>query len=357
MTHIYETWKEIISQPATWEATLDVFDDQRADLRRFLSGASYERVLTIGCGSTHYLAQSAAALISRHARIPAEAFPSSEIWLTPEAMVPGDTLLVAISRSGTTTETLRAVDRFREVKGGKVLAVSCYPDSDLVQRADFALVSPAAQEESIAQTRSFSSMFVLIQALTGVMAEDEAMISSLRLLPEALSTLVTRFDDTPERLGANLDLERFYFLGGGVLYGLACEAMLKMKEMTLSYAEGYHPLEFRHGPMSMVNNQTLVIGLVPETGADEVVHVLVDMQDLGAHILALAEDGRICDPLQEADSSQRGVDVIELKSGLDAIVRAPLVLPPLQHMAYHRAVAKGFDPDHPHNLSAVISLS
>ena len=329
MTHIYETWKEIISQPATWEATLDVFDDQRADLRRFLSGASYERVLTIGCGSTHYLAQSAAALISRHARIPAEAFP----------------------------ETLRAVDRFREVKGGKVLAVSCYPDSDLVQRADFALVSPAAQEESIAQTRSFSSMFVLIQALTGVMAEDEAMISSLRLLPEALSTLVTRFDDTPERLGANLDLERFYFLGGGVLYGLACEAMLKMKEMTLSYAEGYHPLEFRHGPMSMVNNQTLVIGLVPETGADEVVHVLVDMQDLGAHILALAEDGRICDPLQEADSSQRGVDVIELKSGLDAIVRAPLVLPPLQHMAYHRAVAKGFDPDHPHNLSAVISLS
>jgi glutamine---fructose-6-phosphate transaminase (isomerizing) len=350
MTHTYETWKEIVSQPETWQATLEGFAVQRVSLDRFLSGASYERVVTIGCGSTHYLAQSAAAMIARHARIAATPFPSSEVWLTPEAMLPGETLLLAISRSGTTTETLRAVDRFREVKGGSVLAVSCYPDSDLVQAADFALLASDAQEASIAQTRSFSSMFLLTQALAGVLAEDEALVASLRKLPSVLTRLVERFGDIPKRLGADLDLERFYFLGGGPLYGLASEAMLKMKEMTLSYSEAYHPLEFRHGPMSMVNDQTLVIGLVSDSGQAETVQVLVDMQDLGAHILALAEDAHLCDPLGDA------ADVIALQSGVDGLARLPLMLPPLQHLAYHRAIAKGFDPDHPHNLTAVVSL-
>jgi glucosamine--fructose-6-phosphate aminotransferase (isomerizing) len=351
VTQTYATWKEIISQPETWQATLSGFAGQRAELERFLDGATFARVLAIGCGSTHYLAQSAAAMLSRHARIPANAFPSSEIWLSPEAMPPGDTLLLAISRSGTTTETLRAVDRFREVKDGPVLAVSCYPQSDLVQASDLALLAPDAQEVSIAQTRSFSSMFVLTQALTGLFAEDEALIASLDQLPGALSDLVGRFGDIPQRLGADLNLERFYFLGGGQLYGLASEAMLKMKEMTLSYSEAYHPLEFRHGPMSMVNDQTLVVGLVPDTGQDEVIKVLVDMQRLGAHILALAEDERAVEPVLE------GADVIALKSGLEELARSSLVLPPLQHLAYHRAIAKGFDPDHPHNLTAVVSLA
>jgi glucosamine--fructose-6-phosphate aminotransferase (isomerizing) len=242
------------------------------------------------------------------------------------------------------------VERFREVKGGAVLAVSCYPESDLVEMADFALLAPDAQEQSIAQTRSFSSMFVLAQALTGVLAEDDALIASLRKLPAALTALVERFGDSPRRLGADLDLERFYFLGGGPLYGLASEAMLKMKEMTLSYSEAYHPLEFRHGPMSMVNDRTLVVGLVPDRGQDEVVRVLRDMQGLGAQILAFVEDGRA------GASLKRGSDVIVLESDLSEIARLPLVLPPLQHLAYHRAVAKGFDPDHPHNLTAVVSL-
>ncbi len=347
----YDTWKEIVSQSEVWTSTLSGFTDQRASLVGFLDRTVYERVLTIGCGSTHYLAQSAAAMISRHARIPANAFPSSEVWLTPEAMHPGDTLLLAISRSGTTTETLRAVERFREVKGGRVVAVSCYPESDLVNAADFALVAPAAQEQSIAQTRSFSSMFVLTQALTSVLAEDDALLASLHKLPAALSALVGRFGDIPKRLGADLSLERFYFLGGGPLYGLASEAMLKMKEMTLSYSEAYHPLEFRHGPMSMVNDRTLVVGLIPDRGQEAVVQVLVDMQNLGGHILALAEDARVCAPLQD------DANAIALRSGLDELARLPLMLPPLQHLAYHRAVAKGFDPDHPHNLTAVVSLA
>lgn len=350
MTPAFHTWEEIRSQPETWLTTLTAFADQRAELEGFLAKNTFDRVLTIGCGSTHYLAQSAATMISRRSGIPSTALPSSEVWLSPEAIPAGNTLLVAISRSGTTTETLRATQRFREVNGGPVLAVSCYPESALVETADYALLATAAQEQSIAQTRSFTSMAVLVQALTGVLSENDALIASLADLPAALATLTERFADTPSRLGSDLELERFYFLGGGVLYGLASEAMLKMKEMTLTHAEAYHPLEFRHGPMSMVNHQTLVIGLIAEPGAAETVRVLKDMQALGARVLALAEDRSVCREL--ADTA----DVIELCSGLGETARIPLYLPPLQHLAYHRAVAKGFDPDHPHNLTAVVSL-
>jgi glutamine---fructose-6-phosphate transaminase (isomerizing) len=344
------TWREIESQPETWRATLQDFAGRRRALTEFVGKRPFDRVITVGCGSTHYLAQSAAMLLSRVARVPAVALPSSEVWLSPDALLPGSTLLVAISRSGETTETLRAVESFRAKHGGPVLAIGCYPESTLMQAADFSLLAPAAQEQSVAQTRSFTSMFLLAQALSALLAGDEFLMGSLAHLPKALTDVVQRLADIPSRLGGDLTLERFYFLGRGVLYGMASEAMLKMKEMTLSHSEAYYPLEFRHGPMSMINDRTLVLGLVSDTGKAEQVAVLKDMHRLGARILALVEDvsgmGELC----------AIGDLIELKSDLDEMARAPLYLPPLQHLACHRAVAKGFDPDHPHNLTAVVSL-
>ncbi|NIV35336.1 MAG: SIS domain-containing protein, partial [Anaerolineae bacterium] len=195
----------------------------------------------------------------------------------PGTVPAGETLLLAVSRSGTTTETLRAVDRFREAGNGPALTVTCYPQSTLAQQADFALVAPDAQEQSIAQTRSFTSMLLLTQALAAVLARDEGMLERLRRLPGALEDVVDRLGDLPRRLGEDQDIERLFFLGGGPLYGLASEAMLKTKEMSLSYAEAYYPLEFRHGPMSMVNGHTLVVGFLSDTALMEELRVLQDM--------------------------------------------------------------------------------
>ena len=170
------------------------------------------------------------------------------------------------------------MDRFREAGRGVVLVVTCYPQSPLARQADFALVAPDSQEQSVAQTRSFTSMLLLLQALTAVLAHDEEMLERLHRLPSALEDLVARLGDLPRRLGANMEIERFFFLGGGPLYGLASEAMLKTKEMSLSYAEAYHPMEFRHGPMSMVNGRTLVVGFLSDTGLAEEHRVLEEMQ-------------------------------------------------------------------------------
>jgi len=343
------TWPEITSQPQVWRATLKAFAANRAVLEDFLNQTDFEHILVVGCGSTHYLAQAAAATLAHRAGIPARALPASELWLFPYAAPTEKTLLLAVSRSGATTETLYALSRFREIGGRPTLAVTCYPQSPLAQQADFALVAPDAQERSVAQTRSFTSMFLLTQALAAVLAGDEGTLEHLSRLPDALDDLVSRLGDLPQRLGTDQDIERIFFLGGGPLYGLANEAMLKTKEMSLSYAEAYYPLEFRHGPMSMVDGHTLVVGFLSDTGLAQELRVLKDMQSLGARTLALAEDSSVF-------TDWRADYIVELRSGLDEWGRGPLYLPVAQRLAYHRAVAKGLNPDRPNNLEAVVEL-
>jgi len=343
------TWQEIISQPQVWRATLEGFGAQRAALEDFLARTAPDQIAVFGCGSTHYLAQAAAVTLAHHTGLPARPFPSSELLLFPESLPIGKTLLLAVSRSGKTTETLWAVERLRETRNGAVLSVTCHPESALAQQADLILAAPDAQERSVAQTRSFVSMYILTQALAATMAGDVEALARLNWLPGVLENLIARLGDLPRQIGADLGIERFFFLGGGPFYGLACEAMLKMKEMTLSYAEAYHPLEFRHGPMSMVDERAVVVMLLSDTGRSYEIRVLQDMHKLGARTLAIVEDGSVFDGWSPDH-------VIELRSGLDEWSRGALVLPPLQRMAYHRAVAKGLNPDLPTHLTAVVEL-
>jgi glutamine---fructose-6-phosphate transaminase (isomerizing) len=345
------TYAEILSQPAAWANALQAFVALQGELQRAWTALSPVQVVFTGCGSTYYLSQAAASLFQGLTGVPARAYPGSEIALFgPQALTgPSHTLLIAVSRSGTTTETLLAADRFRQLGGQAVWAITCHPASPMAQAADLVLPAVAAQEQSVAQTRSFTSMLLLAQAMTALLAGCQAMLERLGRLPRLLDGLLNRVGDLPRQLGADPGVERLYFLGNGPLYGLANEAMLKTKEMTLSHAEAFHPLEFRHGPMSMVDEHTLVVGLLSDTALAEERRVLRDMQRLGARVLAFVEDGSALDGWLPDY-------LVELRSGLAEWERGLLDLPLLQHMAYHRALAKGLDPDRPHNLTAVVTL-
>jgi glucosamine--fructose-6-phosphate aminotransferase (isomerizing) len=288
--------------------------------------------------------------VLQNAGIHAIALPASEIALYPQSHLLENPVLLTISRSGTTTETLWAVERYRrENPAGTVIAISCTPDSSLIQNADIALLAPEAQEQSVAQTRSFTSMMLLSHVLAAQLANDPASSERLAALPDALESVIARIGDLPERIGKNIGIERFFFLGNTILYGVACEAMLKTKEMTCSWSEAFHTLEFRHGPMSVVNQQALVVGLIGDGAVDAEIAVLRHMKRLGAQTLALCE--------QRGHFDWSGVDtVIELASGLSEVERAVLYLPPLQWIALYRALAKGLDPDQPTNLTAVVEL-
>jgi glucosamine--fructose-6-phosphate aminotransferase (isomerizing) len=124
---------------------------------------------------------------------------------------------------------------------------------------------------------------------------------------------------------------------------MACEAMLKMKEMSLSYSEAKHMLEFSHGPMSMVNEQSLVVGLLGDEVCEHETAVLRDMQGRGAQILSIAAD---CD----------WSDAVQVGTAIPQWGRPVLYLPMLQLLAYYRALANGQNPDQPANLTAVVSL-
>ena len=165
-------------------------------------------------------------------------------------------------------------------------------------------------------------------------------MDAINKLPETGDWLIDKYESFAKELGENLDFDRFYFLGSGIRYGLACEVNLKMKEMTLTHSEPFHFLEFRHGPMSMVNENTVVVGLLSDANRVHEAKVLAEMKMLGATVETLGEI--------EAD--------VEFESGIPESVRGVLYLPVLQLMAFHRSVAKGLHPDRPNNLTAVVKL-
>lgn len=343
MTAGQHTLREILSQPDVWVEALDAVDPEVPRLQSLLASGAFDQVLVTGCGSTYYLAQTAAGLL-RQAGCDARACPASELLLHRQSVcLPGHRyLLLSVSRSGSTTETVRAQELFKASGDGPVLAVTCDSGSPLAADADVVIAIDAAQEKSVAQTRSFSSMAVALQQLAALLADRD--LAASRRQPEICRSLLARYSELAQSLGEHGAISKFFFLGSGALYGIACEAMLKMKEMSLSYSEAYHTLEFRHGPMSMVGEDSLVIGLISPGAARHEGRVLQEMAEFGATVLAIGP---------ELGVYRHQVD---LPADLPARLMPILYLPALQLLAYYRAMHKGCDPDQPHQLSAVISL-
>jgi glucosamine--fructose-6-phosphate aminotransferase (isomerizing) len=339
-THTYE---EIISQPKAWAQALEVTQTHQEEIMRLWNDHPKMQVVFTGCGSTYYLSLAAATLIQELTGQGARGVPAGELFLYPASVyeVEQPHIMVAISRSGTTSETLAAVKRFQQGEHGPVIVITNYGDSPLAHLGDLTIAIPAGQEVSVAQTRSFASMYMAVVALATLVAGRDDLLVAMSGLPAIGSRLLETSQPQAISIGSNLDLDRYYFLGSGPRYGLACETNLKMKEMTLTHSEPFHFMEFRHGPMSMVATTSMVIGLLSSVRRPYEQAVLDQMESLGGNVFSLAES--------DAD--------VNFASGLPEAVRNVLYLPPLQLMSYYRAVAKGLNPDMPNNLSAVVELN
>ena len=338
------TRSEILSQPEVWASTLDQLADGVGS--GLPNPGRYDYVLFTGCGSTFFLSQWAARHCQQIHQVQAAALPASELLLSPDAWLrPGGRgLLVAISRSAETTETVRAVEVFKAQGRGDSLTITCNPQGPLSQSTGWVLAAPHAQETSVAQTRTFTSMMLLAAGLIdgGHAAQAQAA------LPAAARGLLSENAQLAEALGHNLALDKFFFLGSGPRYGLACEAMLKMKEMSLSQSEAYHFLEIRHGPMSLVDGRAVVLGLMGPEGRGYEGPVILDMQALQARTVVLHPNSE--------PASNPSTPVRLGGAGLPPVWREALYLPFLQLVAYHRAMAKGLDPDRPTHLEFVVKL-
>ncbi len=280
---------EIASQPSVWERALEVSADALP--------AAGERVAVIGCGTSYYMAQAYAALREGAGHGETDAFAASEF----PAARRYDRVL-ALTRSGTTTEVLAALDRTSVPS----VAVTADPATPISSAADAVVALEFADEKSVVQTRFATSALVLLRASVGERLDGLATAASAELatpLPRAL-----------------LDAAQWTFLGTGWTIGLANEAALKLREATQSWTESYYAMEYRHGPISIAapGRVVWVFGTAPTGLVDEV-------RRTGAHVELF--DG---DPLVSLVRAHRVADAV--------------------------AEARGLDPDRPRNLDRSVIL-
>lgn len=346
----YRCYEDIKGQAGAWKAALAAVDERIEDVRALIGGSNTD-VLFTSCGSPYYIGLANAALWREKLGASVTVFPSSDAMLYPETVFPrnGNPLLLTASRSGETTETIKAAEAFAERFPGRMVLIGCKTESTLDQLADVSIMIPEGYEDVIPQTRSFDSMYLAAQYMVALLAGDQSLAAALRRLPDMLPDLLDHWEPEVKQV-AESDWDYAVFLGGGPLYGAAIEATLKTIEMSLSKAVSYHTLEVRHGPRSVIDANTLVVGLQTSRGGRHERRVLMDLADeAGARILSLAPEPYGDDAPGETRIFV-GEDVPDHALGL-------LYLPLLQLLAYYRAVHKGVDPDESNNLTAYVELS
>lgn len=301
---------------------------QRAEAPTPLSSRAPHVLL--GCGTSYYLAQSVAAALNG-AGVLSLAVPGGEWLARPEAYLPAGTPahVIAFSRSGESTETVQAARRSRAA-GLRVTALTCAPGSAITRHADEVLCSETHPEEGIVMTASASLMLLAGLRLAGLELEDADIRASGALLEEAGARY-------PSLIGGR---SHFVFLGAGPLYGIAQEGALKLQEMSLTYTQAYHPLEYRHGPISLVDEHTVVVLLSHPDGGAQEAHLVQDVRSKGARVLTFGGDGDL------------GLDLPP-----DPVKRAVMVLPALQMLGECVAQAKGLDTTAPRWLTKVVTLA
>ena len=344
------TLAETLSQPQVWAkclAELQASGELETIHQRFAAGAEW---LFVGCGSSYYLAQSAAAVWAAVTGLRARGVPASELLLFPDTLLAGSAkpVPVLISRSGRTTEVLRAAEYLETTRDLRTLAITCSPGQPLQQAASATICLPA-DEKSTVMTRSFSSMLLATEALAALTAGDQVLTQGLRRLPGLAEPLPeTLYERILEFVGAN-QFADYVYLGQGPFYGLACEAALKITEMSCSYAQPFHTLEFRHGPKAILGPEVLVTFLLSESGRQAELDVLEEVKQLGATTLVLTNTA--------GERARANADLlVELGFELPEYARLAACSLPGQLLGIATALKKGFNPDQPRNLSRVVVL-
>lgn len=340
---------EISSQGQAWGDLTSQLLAASPNLFQLFEGV--DEVIFSGCGSGFNAALTARPLFQHLTSIPSQSVPSADVYLFPDSFIPKErkTLAVLISRSGKTTETVLAMEIFRQRKISS-LAITCDPESPLARGTTQFLALTPVQERAITTTRSLTGMILAMQIVAGIVARNSEFLNQLQQLPEIFAARHDLFHSTGRTIGQRTDITKYAFLGSSLFFGLAHEAQLKVKEMTLLPADSYPALDFRHGPMATVNEQSLITAFISDSGKEAETQVLKDMKQLGGVVWAICEKST---PALKACADH----LLELDSGLDEIARACLYLPAVQYMACYRALTEGYNPDRPTNLPYWVDTS
>jgi glutamine---fructose-6-phosphate transaminase (isomerizing) len=345
------TWNEILSQGRVWQTVLDHLQHEPVVGKILTAAEKSAETIFVGCGTSFYLAEAAALSWSLLTGQAARSLPASEVLLFPKLLQagPASPHAIVISRSGRTSEAVRAANVIRKDLRIHTTGITCAESSELERACDHTLVLRAADEDSTVMTRSFTSMLLSLQALAARQAGNRQFVESLQTNAERFSKCI---DDLAKRVETFVSTHAFadyVFLGQGPFHGIAREAALKVMEMSCSYSQFFHTLEFRHGPKAIVSPATCLTFFLSETGQKAETEVLAEMKGLGGTIVA------ICN---RADSETRKNADLLVDLGLpgnELTLLAPYVVP-CQFMGFFTGLRKGLNPDQPKNLTRVVIL-
>ncbi len=355
--------KEIFEQPRAIQDTLaGRLNEEAGDV--FLQDlklsdeelAQVKRIYLIACGTSWHAALVGKFYIEGHCRLPVEVDIASEFrYRNP--VVDDKTLLIVISQSGETADTLAAM-REGKARGGRVVAICNVVDSSIAREADGVIYTHAGPEIGVASTKAFVTQLAALYLFTirlgrsiGAIdkGEGQKMIASLVRLP-ALLEKALEMDPLVEKVARKyMNARDFLYLGRGINYPIALEGALKLKEISYIHAEGYPAGEMKHGPIALIDEKMPVVILAPRSATYE--KVASNMEEV------IARDGRVIAIISAGDE--------ELKAKAEVAIEIPeddddmtaiLLSVPMQLLAYHVAVLKGTDVDQPRNLAKSVTV-
>jgi glutamine---fructose-6-phosphate transaminase (isomerizing) len=355
--------KEIFEQPRAVEDTLAgrlrLEEGELVDAELGLDAdaiRTIDRVVLYACGTSYHAALAGRYWIEQLARLPAQAELASEVRYREPVIRPGD-LVVAVSQSGETADTLAAVRAAREA-GARVLAIANVLDSAIPRASHGALYTHAGPEIGVASTKCFTTQLVALLMLAvhlgrrrGSLEAHRAreVLQALIELPHAMRDTLARKDRVFEVARQWQHASHMLFLGRGLGFPIALEGALKLKEISYAHAEGYSAGEMKHGPIALIDASMPVVVVIPADRQYE--KTLSNLQEVRAR------DGQVIAVVTEGDTSagQLAQHRLELPS-VPEVVQPMVSVLPLQLLAYFIADLKGTDVDQPRNLAKTVTV-
>lgn len=354
--------KEIFEQPHSATNTLEgrisngkvleaAFGVQAHDLFQ-----KVENVQIVACGTSYHAGLVAKYWLESIAKIPCAVEVASEFRYR-QPLARKNTLLVTISQSGETADTLAALHEATKLGFSPSLAICNVPESALVRASDLVLMTRAGPEIGVASTKAFTTQLIALLLLTIVLArknglleaQEQQMVEALQKLPAAMNQAL-QLNKTIEDLAEHFaDKEHALFLGRGVHYPVAMEGALKLKEISYIHAEAYPAGELKHGPLALVDSEMPVIAVAPNDALQEKLKSnLQEVEARGGQMFVFANH-------QALMNSPNTVKVVELGE-IEELISPLIYTIPLQLLAYHVALIKGTDVDQPRNLAKSVTV-
>ena len=347
--------KEIFEQPLVLADTLKGRSENEQHLHAILNSnidlQQVKHIQIVACGTSYHAGLVASYWLESIAKIDCRIEIASEFRYRKKIVLP-NTLLIAISQSGETADTLAALRQAKEMHYLSTLAICNVAHSSLVRQSDLSLMTRAGPEIGVASTKAFTTQLVALLLLTLALAKRSSnaeAIAQLLQLPE-LARKTLELDQTIKVLANRFkNKQHALFLGRGEMYPIACEGALKLKELSYIHAEAYPAGELKHGPLALVDENMPVIAIAPN---DELIEKLKsnleEVKARGGELIVFADSAsRI--------SNTEGVTVIPMPATPALLIPIIYTLP-LQLLAYHVAVLKGTNIDQPRNLAKSVTV-